>query len=108
MKVTVIRAADYWHGRPTRLWFVRGMTLLLLFGAVSCGSNPPGNRSEPASGSAKAPVSIADEPRDKAPIGLESASGSPPILFAAPTFQLTDQSGSSFGTDELVGKVWIA
>jgi cytochrome oxidase Cu insertion factor (SCO1/SenC/PrrC family) len=29
-------------------------------------------------------------------------------LYAAPTFQLTDQNGKPFGSDDLRGKVWIA
>lgn len=63
------------------------------------------------------------ERRPQSPIDPESptsaeASSSDPVtetdgdlaavLGEAPEFQLTDQSGQSFGTDELDGKVWIA
>lgn len=33
---------------------------------------------------------------------------SPPVLLAAPEFELIDQSAESFGTRQLKGKVWIA
>ncbi|HEY2249871.1 MAG TPA: FG-GAP-like repeat-containing protein, partial [Planctomycetaceae bacterium] len=32
----------------------------------------------------------------------------PPPLFDAPQFQLTDETGAAFGSDELRGRVWIA
>jgi protein SCO1/2 len=34
--------------------------------------------------------------------------GNPAALFPAPSFKLLDQSGGSFGSDDLRGKVWIA
>lgn len=32
---------------------------------------------------------------------------SPPVLFDAPEFKLTDQTGAPFGTDQLRGRVWV-
>lgn len=40
---------------------------------------------------------LADPPRDP-----------PPVLYTMPEFQLTDQFGRSFGSQELVGKIWVA
>ncbi len=35
-------------------------------------------------------------------------SAGPPVLFKAPEFELTDQSGTQFGTGILRGRVWVA
>lgn len=64
-------------------------------------------------------LSIAGCARDDAHTGTDVATnnssaetaastGMPPVLFDAPEFALIDQSGNSFGTEQLQGRVWIA
>jgi protein SCO1 len=46
-------------------------------------------------------------------VGVLALNGSfytkePPVFGQVPSFQLTERSGESFGTDQLRGKVWVA
>ena len=91
--------------RFIRCAVLAGLSLSL---CVSCSrQQAPGGASAAKSGDASS--TAADEEED----GFEdsrpkSAGPRPPILFAAPNFALTDQTGKSFGTQQLAGRVWIA
>lgn len=81
-----------------------GAALLLSLG-LSCNRQPPpiaaaGNKQDDAQAD-DADEDEFEEPRPK-------SGPQPPILFAAPKFALTDQTGERFGTQQLAGKVWIA
>ena len=39
--------------------------------------------------------------------GLELTDGELPVLFSTPEFDLTDQNGEAFSSEELEGKVWV-
>jgi len=41
-----------------------------------------------------------------APVPVDPAS--PPVLYPAPTFSLTDNHGKTFTNEDLAGKVWVA
>jgi cytochrome oxidase Cu insertion factor (SCO1/SenC/PrrC family) len=50
-----------------------------------------------------------DAPGRPLPPGGAAGDGlDPPALLNLPPFSLTDQDGNAFGTDELLGKVWVA
>jgi cytochrome oxidase Cu insertion factor (SCO1/SenC/PrrC family) len=74
---------------------------LLVFLAAGCGTH---------SASTTLPGSQAAEPGSGDPSSdpKSSPAGEPPVLFPAPEFTLTDQSGNAFGTKDLGGQVWIA
>src|SRR5262245_5202145 len=96
------------HGGQTRASFICCMAIMLLFAAAACGPQPAGTSPEPATGHSESLVPIAPARAETVPDRPASETGLPPILFAAPTFNLTDQRGTSFGTDDLAGKVWVA
>lgn len=39
---------------------------------------------------------------------VSATSDNPPVLFDLPSFNLVDQSGARFGSEQLRGKIWIA
>ena len=99
-----------------RLYRVFGM--LLLCAALSCNPATPvagpkpstkGAGSTTAAGSSaendvKPNGAAADAPWDTSKL----TSSAPAVLFDAPEFKLTDQTGAAFGSDELRGRVWVA
>ena len=58
-----------------------------------------------ASGREKTPAKAAD---DAAWDTARAGTPAPPPLFNAPAFQLTDETGAAFGSDDLRDNVWIA
>ena len=78
---------------------------LLSFG-LSCNRQTPplASASDKQSGAAAATASDDDEFEQPQP----KSGPQPPILFAAPKFTLTNQTGERFGTQQLAGRVWIA
>src|SRR5262245_21527081 len=86
-------------------WFVGPLALLLLCGGCSCDSEPPAGATKATKGAS--PSESGTSIQDKSAASRPKYS-SPSILFEAPQFKLTDQTGESFGTDDLRGAVWVA
>ena len=59
----------------------------LLCSALACGEEQPGRELH---------------------IGEHGSQPDPPILLPLPAFELTDQTGAPFGSEQLRGKVWVA
>ena len=86
------------------MWF--GLALLLALSPLACGRKPAAPRKAvPAAPKAGARATEAGPAKATPPKG--SAPQPPRILFDAPEFTLTDQSGTTFGTDDLRGRVWV-
>src|SRR4029077_14306317 len=82
-----------------------GLALLLVCNALACSRKPaaPGARG-PA---ARKAASGVEEPAEAQKTSAKGSAPQPPrILFEAPEFALTDQTGAAFGSDDLRGRVW--
>ena len=49
----------------------------------------------------------AASPAGDAAVAVTEDGGKLPVMFDTPSFQLTDQNGESFNSDQLKGKVWV-
>jgi protein SCO1/2 len=82
---------------------------LLLGLSLSCNRQPVPNGATVEKKSDAARAAASEEGNDDFAEPRPKTSGpQPPILFAAPKFELTDQTGGAFGTQQLAGHVWIA
>ncbi|MSR56490.1 MAG: SCO family protein [Planctomycetaceae bacterium] len=89
-----------------RVRFIQSVTLFSLVGVIACNDQPPQKPGAVTQPTAASQPAMNDE--GLASRRTDSASSSPPVLLAAPEFQLTDQTGSAFGSNDLEGCVWIA
>lgn len=99
----------------TSLLAFRISGLLLLCAGLSCNPAPPPGGAKPATtGAGTATASGSAAEKDAAPVKdaawdmAQLVSSAPAVLFDAPHFELLDQTGTAFGSDELRGRVWVA
>src|SRR5262245_36091561 len=94
-------------GRQTRVVVFCLVAMMSLFVLVACGNEPGRKTSTPAAAREVTRAPIPEAAAETAPAGPGSEAVPPPVLFDAPAFQLTDQDGKPYGTDDLAGKVWV-
>ena len=96
-------------------------SILILCAALACNpAVPPAGTKTTTKGAGSAGTSLPTPTSEKAPVKNAAASNAdvqaraslassaPAVLFDAPQFRLTDQTGTAFGSDELRGRVWLA
>jgi cytochrome oxidase Cu insertion factor (SCO1/SenC/PrrC family) len=101
--------------RCRRQWGLPGphpLVLMLLCGALGCGSEPEPQKIKddagPVDSAAGSPATSRPEPESKSQKSEAAEPSEPPVLLNAPDFSLTDQLGEAFGSDDLRGHVWVA
>ncbi|HLJ11013.1 MAG TPA: FG-GAP-like repeat-containing protein, partial [Planctomycetaceae bacterium] len=87
---------------------MRGIALLLVLAPVSCKPDPNPGLKKPGSAELETAARSGTDSQNAEATGEKSNFKAPPVLFDAPKFNLTDQSGAQFGTNDLAGRVWVA
>jgi cytochrome oxidase Cu insertion factor (SCO1/SenC/PrrC family) len=98
-------------GRQARVVPARLLVICVLCAFLSCDSGADAKKSDGAKGTnGHSQVASATDEGHSQPASAKPGAQAPPppILFKAPQFNLTAQTGSSFGTDDLRGRVWVA
>jgi cytochrome oxidase Cu insertion factor (SCO1/SenC/PrrC family) len=94
-------------GRRRWNWAARLVVLLLFCSPLACGRKPAATTARKPTPAAAA-SGIAVPAAEKNTSAQASIPIPPRVLFPAPDFALTDQTGAEFGSDSLRGRVWIA
>jgi cytochrome oxidase Cu insertion factor (SCO1/SenC/PrrC family) len=99
--INELRVAEQVRGRVLCL-----ALLLLTLSTLACSNEQAAKNARERAAAAAArveePVAVKSAP------DTSSMPQAPRILFDAPTFTLTDQTGDKFGADDLRGHVWVA
>ena len=102
------RDGFHWYHRRRATGLVKliqSITVLSLVGMIACDRSPMPKKGAETKVTADSLPTTKDDDSSKAPASEPSK---PRILFDAPQFTLTDQTGATFGSNELKDCVWIA